>query len=263
MGRLAAHGADLLLHQPHGVQPVPRKKKLRDAAFAVSISDFDRDDLVARTSERWRAKIHVVRCGIDVAAWEDLDRRPEPGRVLSVGALREKKGHHVLVEACARLRDEGLDLRCEIVGEGPERPRLERRIAELDLGDRVRLRGSLSPEETRDRYRRAEVFALACVVAANGDLDGVPIVLMEAMMAGVPPVSTALSGIPELIEDGRSGLLAAPGDAVDLADGLRRLLTDAPRREAVGRAAAERARELCDADRNALRMAELLREPPA
>jgi len=259
VGGGAPRRAHVLVHEPHRVQPVPRKKKIRDAVFAVSISEVDREDVLARAGERWRDKIHVVRCGIDLAAWSGLERRPEPGRILSVGALREKKGHHVLVEACARLRDEGLDIHCEIVGEGPERDRLERRIAELDLGDRVRLLGALSPEETRERYRRAELFVLACVVAANGDLDGVPIVLMEAMMAGVPPVSTRLSGIPELIEDATSGLLAEPGDAAGLAARMKRLRGDPALRETMGRAATERAGRLCDASRNALAMVELLR----
>jgi colanic acid/amylovoran biosynthesis glycosyltransferase len=203
--------------------------------------------------------VHVVRCGIPTEDWAARPRRPEPGLVLSVGALREKKGHHVLVDAVARLRDRGVDLRCDIVGEGAERPRLEADIARLGLTDRVRLLGARSPEETRELYDRAEVFALACVVARNGDLDGVPIVLMEAMMSGVPCVSTRLSGIPELVDDGRSGLLAEPEDAEGLADRLERLLRSEEERRRVGEEGRRRALERCDVRKNAAGLARLLR----
>jgi glycosyltransferase involved in cell wall biosynthesis len=260
VGREPPDGTVLLLREPHGLQPLPRKKKLRTARFSTSISEFDRNLVLEEGGRQFGDRVHVVRCGIEMESWTSLERRPEAGRVLSVGALREKKGHHVLVEALGRLRDEGVEARAEIVGEGAERARLEADVARLGLGARVDLVGALSPEETRERYARAEIFALACVVARNGDLDGVPIVLMEAMMAGIPCVSTRLAGISELVEDGVSGLLAEPGDAAGLGERIGRLRRDASLRERMGRAARERALSLCDARRNVAGLAQLLEE---
>jgi glycosyltransferase involved in cell wall biosynthesis len=230
------------------------------ARFATSISRFDRELLLREGGRHHADRIHVVRCGIDGDAWRSLERRIEPGLILSVGALREKKGHHVLIEACARLRDEDIPFSCEIVGEGSERGRLERDIGRFGLGSRVRLLGAMSPEETRARYVRAEIFALPCVVAENGDLDGVPIVLMEAMMAGIPCVSTRLSGIPEIIEDGASGLLADVDDAPGLTKHLAALLGDADRRAALGRGGQERASRICERRTNVGALADLIEE---
>ncbi len=240
--------------------PYLTRPKLESASFATSISKFDRERVLEEAGRRHEDRVHVVRCGISVEEWSALERKPEPGLVLSVAGLREKKGLHVLVNACARLRDQDVAFRCEIVGEGPERARLEAAIERLDLSDRVALVGALSPGETRARYAHAEVFALPSVIAANGDLDGVPIVLMEAMMVGLPCVSTRLSGIPEIIEDGRSGLLAEPGDDEALARHLSELLTDSGRRESLGREARERALDICDRRKNIGKLAELMLE---
>lgn len=220
--------------------------KLRHAAFFVSISEFDRRHLLGMARGTGRTKVRVVHQGIDVGRFAAVGRgrgRAGPARILSVAALREKKGHGVLIRAVAKLAAEGRDVRLAIVGEGPERPGLERLVAELGAADAVELAGAEPPERVRERLAAADVFALAALVARNGDLDGVPISLMEAMAAGVPVVSTRLSGIPELIADGREGLLAAPGDPDSLARAIAEVLDDpegartraARAREKVGR----------------------------
>jgi colanic acid/amylovoran biosynthesis glycosyltransferase len=180
-------------------------------------------------------RLRVVRQGIDLLRFPRRESRApgNPPEVLSVAALREKKGHHVLIRAAAGLRDRGFDFRLTIVGEGPERGRLEGLVREFDLGARVRLVGAESPDRVRERLGAADLFVLACTTAANGDLDGIPISLMEAMATGVPVVSTRLSGVPELIGDGEEGRLAEPDDPDGLADAMTALLGNPARAAAM------------------------------
>jgi len=137
----------------------------------------------------------------------------------------ETKGFHVLVEACARLRDRGLPCRCLIIGDGPEAGRLQDLVNDFGVNDRVILRGKLPPAELMAYYRQADVLAMpACI--RNQDADGIPTVLIEAMAMEIPVVATRVSGIPELVVDGETGLLVAPDDAAALAEALARLLRD-------------------------------------
>ena len=148
--------------------------------------------------------------------------------ILAVGRLVEKKGFDQLIEACAQLRDQGLDFDCLIVGEGGSASdTIIRLIAARGLGDRVRLHGAVTQDALRQLYARAQVFALPCQVMEDGDRDGFPNVLAEAMAMGVPIVSTRISGIPEMVDDGVHGLLVEPRDPHALAGALQRVLTDA------------------------------------
>jgi colanic acid/amylovoran biosynthesis glycosyltransferase len=157
----------------------------------------------------------------------------------------------VLVEAVAQLVRDGTTLRCEIVGEGALRPRLERLIRRLGVGELVTLRGALSPDATRRRIAEADLFVLGCVRAANGDMDGIPVALMEAMAAGTPVVSTRLSGIPELVGDREHGLLAEPGDVTSLAAALKETVADPEAARRRSRAAAAVVQERFDQVENA------------
>lgn len=236
--------------------------KCRYADLVVSITDFDRGHLLAQARGAARpADVVVSRVGIRIAEWSGLTRRPEPGRVLAVGGLRAKKGHRVLVGAAASLVARGIGVRLAFAGTGPEEATL-RRTADA-RGVPVEFLGAASPETVRAELSRAAVFALPCVVAANGDLDGLPVALMEAMAAGVPVVSTRLSGIPELVEDGVTGLLAEPGDVEGLAAAIRRLLEDGDLAARCAAAARERVAALHDLDRTSARLADLLRRGAA
>jgi glycosyltransferase involved in cell wall biosynthesis len=138
-----------------------------------------------------------------------------------------KKGFDVLIRAVAELRDRGEPVELVVAGEtGSEAGALARLVTDLRLAEVVRFRGTVSQAELLAELRRASVFALACRVDADGDRDGIPNVLVEAMAAGVPVVSTAVSGIPELIEHRVNGLLVAPEDPEALADELARLAKD-------------------------------------
>jgi glycosyltransferase involved in cell wall biosynthesis len=148
----------------------------------------------------------------------------EPPRVLAVGRLVEKKGHESLLLAAALLRDRGLEFTVRLAGEGPEWPRLQRLVHQLCLGDRVDFLGPLTESEVQEEYEWADVFALPCRKLANGDQDGLPNVILEAMAHGLPVLSTRVGGIVEAIADGDSGLLADQDDVPGLAGQLGRLL---------------------------------------
>jgi colanic acid/amylovoran biosynthesis glycosyltransferase len=161
----------------------------------------------------------------------DAGQPESPPRVVAVGRLVPKKGFDVLVRAAHRLPPEVV---VEIVGDGPQRAELEA----LARG-RVRFSGALSHARALARLSGASAFALPCRELPSDDRDGLPVALVEAMRAGLPVVTTAVGGIPELVRDGETGLLVAPGDDAALAAALRSVLQDGRRLAAAGRAATE------------------------
>ncbi len=146
--------------------------------------------------------------------------------ILTVARLVEKKGLLYLLRACRALRDQGYGFDCRIVGEGPLRATLEQHIHELGLTDTVELAGAETHERVIEMYQQATLFALPSVVAENGDRDGIPNVLVEALYLRVPVVSTPVSGIPELIRSESNGLLVPERDHAVLANAIKRLLDD-------------------------------------
>jgi glycosyltransferase involved in cell wall biosynthesis len=201
------------------------REKLAACRFALSISAFDRDLLLSYSGGEGAAKIEIVHCGIDPAMWPPTPVVHAP-RIVSVGSLAPKKGHSVLVRACGLLAERGQAFHCDIVGGGPLRDELAALVRSLGLEGRVALRGPLPQEEVRKITADARVFVLASVPTDDGDIDGIPVVLMEAMALGKACVASRLSGIPELIADEQTGLLAEPGDAHGLAERIARALTD-------------------------------------
>jgi glycosyltransferase involved in cell wall biosynthesis len=178
-------------------------------------------------------KINLAYHGVDLEKFS-FAAAPSDGDmpvILSVGRLVEKKGFSDLLKACRLLKRREVTFRCVIVGDGPLRANLERRIAALGLGDVVSLLGACSQEELVEHYRQATVLALPCKVLENGDRDGIPNVLVEAMACGVPIVSTGVSGIPELVDSGETGLLVPPGNTTELAAAIELLLHDRDLRE--------------------------------
>src|SRR5262249_40421790 len=147
--------------------------------------------------------------------------------------LVPKKGMRCLVSACALLRDRGIAFRCKIVGTGPLRNDLQTQIDDLGLRDQVTLLGAMTHDDLLNVYGQATAFALVPQIAEDGDRDGIPNVLVEAMAAGLPVVSTSVSGIPELIEHGRTGLLVPPNDPHAAAAALEHLLQDTEARRHV------------------------------
>lgn len=186
-------------------------------------------------------KLAVVRCGVSFeppTSWPQAVDKPVY-RIGTLGRLVEKKGVDVLLEAVSGLP--GVQL--SIAGDGPLLEELKAKAAALGVASSVEFVGSLSHREVARWMAGLDVFALACKQDRNGDMDGIPVVLMEAMSQGIPVVSTRLSGIPELVIDGRTGMLAAPADAADLRAKLSQMLGSAELRNALALAAADHVRE--------------------
>jgi colanic acid/amylovoran biosynthesis glycosyltransferase len=213
------------------------KMKLGRAAFGVAISSFNRHYLAERFSPAARSSLRVIHCGVPTQRLRFEPAGRMTGRVVSVGRLDPIKGFEHLIDACAILAARGLAFECHIVGEGPLRPALEQRIRRHGLEGRVLLLGARPQEQVQAALREASVFALACVVTPQGDRDGIPVALMEAMACGLPVVSTEVSGIPELVIDGVTGRLVPAADVSALALAVEAQLTDAPRAQQMALAA--------------------------
>ncbi|MBD3336908.1 MAG: glycosyltransferase [Candidatus Eisenbacteria bacterium] len=251
---VAGHAKDIHLSRPASLA-----KKIRRARFVLACTEANRELLadLGRPGEDDlpRPDVRLSYHGVDTdyfSPFRDGGPPSVPTRepvILSVGRLVPKKGFDVLIEAAAILRRRGLSFRLEIVGEGPLRDDLQRRVRELALEDRVCFKGMLVLEDVRATYRSAACMALACRVAENGDRDGIPNTLAEAMAMGLPVVSTRLPSIAELVRDGEDGLLVPPEDPAALAEALERLLTDHEERQRLGGAARRAVSQRFDAAR--------------
>ena len=236
-------------------------EKLKRAAFGVTISEFNRQYLASNISPIARACMRIVHCGVVPADFAFQPEGREPRSILAVGRLDEIKGFVHLVGACELLAQRGVAFDCRIVGEGPLRLALQQRIDAAGLGQRVRLLGAKPQEEVRQHLSRASVFVLPSVVTSLGDRDGIPVALMEAMAVGLPVVSTRVSGIPELVLDGVTGLLADPGDPEGLAQSIERVLNDPDAAEGLARRARSKVVEDFDVAKEALKLYEAVRQP--
>jgi glycosyltransferase involved in cell wall biosynthesis len=207
-------------------------------------------------------EVHAIYHGLDTDWFAPTDRViTRPPLILSVGRFVEKKGFDQLIEACALLRDAHVSFDCVIVGErGSAYQSILNLINERGLGDRVHLMNVVTQDSLRAFYGRAHVFALPCQVMEDGDRDGFPNVLAESMAMGVPVVSTRISGIPELIDDGVHGLLVEPRDPGALAEALQRLLLDDALHARLARDGRQRICERFDSRRTTLALRDLFVE---
>ena len=222
---ITAHAKDLYLQPASSL-----RRRSSGASFIATCTRHNVEYLRRNLPTRSASKIHLVYHGIDVKAFAAVaDSRhcdDGPPVILSVGRLVPKKGMSYLIASCAELRDRDIAFSCTIVGSGPLEAALREQIERAGLQDRVRLVGAMTHEKLVALYRTAAVFALAPHILEDGDRDGIPNVLVEAMAAGVPVVSTDVSGIPELIEHERTGLLVPPCQPRALAAALARVLAD-------------------------------------
>jgi glycosyltransferase involved in cell wall biosynthesis len=242
-----AHANDLF------VGPALLARKATDARFVVAISEFNRRVLRARCPSARSAE--VIHCGVDIGRyrWRGVHER-NGDRVLCVASLLPKKGHVHLLDALAVIAQRRPSIVLDLVGDGPEHETLRLRARALGIADRVRLHGAQPAEQVRRMVADARVFALASVPLASGRMEGIPVALMEAMASGLPVVATRLSGIPELVQDGITGLLVEPGEVAALADAITRLIDD----DALAAELTERARALVERSFNLAREAERL-----
>jgi len=210
--------------------------KLENAALAVTITEHN-----VRFMDRWMPApgaipVHVVHSSLNLSELPFARNGRLPRKLLSVGRLVPMKGFDTLLVALAELHTRGVGFSCTVIGEGPERARLEALRRELGLEALVEFPGAMAQSEVVRHMTESTLMVLPCVVAPNGQSDGIPNVLMEAMATGLPVVSTRISGIPELVEDGVSGCLVAAGDATALADSVQALLDDPGQRDSFAEA---------------------------
>ena len=195
-------------------------EKIRRALFVCCISDFCRSQgMIFGPPENWDRML-VVHCGVDPEHFQPIQHQGRGSRVLFVGRLARPKGVPILLDAIAKLRESHPDVRLSIVGDGPDRQQLESTARTLGVESQVRFLGYQSQSQVRELLKQSDVFAMASFA------EGIPVVLMEAMASGVPVVATRIAGIPELVEDGRSGFLVSPGDSAALAHRIGQLLDD-------------------------------------
>jgi glycosyltransferase involved in cell wall biosynthesis len=214
--------------------PVSNADLVREAALIVTETDHARRWMEEKYP--WaRGRIFRVFNGVSVDGF--LPWQPATGtpRLLSVGRYVEKKGFNDLIEACRLLRTRGVDFVCDLIGGGPLEAPLQAQIAESGLEGHVRLAGPKSQGEVRRLLAAAHVFVLACALEKDGGSDNLPTVIMEAMLAGVPVISTPVAGVPEMIESGRDGVLVATKDSPALAQAIAQLLADPAAAARLGR----------------------------
>ena len=213
---------------------IARRELARDAAAFVAVSRFIAEQASGRgfPAERLR----VLPVGVDTVVLTP-GAEPEPGLIVHVGRLTQKKGAAVLIDALARLRAQGVEARLAIVGEGPLRSFLAAQVQRLGLDERVTFHGALPHAQTLEMIRRAWLLAAPSLPARDGDREGLPTVVVEAMALGVPVVASSEAGIPEAVQHGVSGLLVAPGDVGKLTAALADLLDSAELRVRLGAAA--------------------------
>ncbi|OLC07093.1 MAG: colanic acid biosynthesis glycosyltransferase WcaL [Gemmatimonadetes bacterium 13_1_40CM_70_11] len=245
-----AHAKDIF-HE--SVRPDDLRRKLGDAAATITVSDYNRDYLTL-TYGPTAARVDRVYNGVDLEQfpYESPERRPP--RIASVGRLVEKKGLADLVEACDMLRHRVRAFHCEIIGTGPLELALRALIQRRGLEEHVRLLGPRPRSEVIELIRSAAVLAAPCVIGSDGDRDGLPTVLVEAMALGTPCVSTDVTGIPELLQSGESGLVVPQHDLRALAAALERLLTDPGLRVRLAARARRRVEAEFDVRRTAARL---------
>jgi glycosyltransferase involved in cell wall biosynthesis len=251
---LSAHAKDIWL-----TPEAEMARKVRDASVVLTCTEQARAQVAGLADGQ--TPVHLIHHGVDLKdrtrSSRSASRDP---RLLAVGRLVEKKGHETLLLAAGMLRDRGIEFGLRLVGEGPEWPRLQRLVHELRLGDRVVFLGPLSETEVRAEYDDADVFALPCRKLPNGDQDGLPNVILEAMAHGLPVASTRLDGIAEAIVDGESGLLSDQDDPVAFAEHLACLIQDAEVRERIGEAGRKRVAERFERSANLPRVVSALVE---
>jgi len=241
-----------------GVRSDDLERKLREAAGVVTITEFN---LAFLRATYGAAADHVEQIynGLDLTEFTYEAPTERPPVILSVGRLVEKKGFSYLVEACAILARRGRDFTCRIIGGGELEADLRRQIAASGLDTRVELMGPHPQNEVIRQMRSAAVFTLPCIVADDGDRDGLPNVLFESMALGTPCVSTDVTGIPEILHDGETGLMVPQRDSAALAAALERLLADQALRLHLSTSARRLIEAEFDARRNAAKRRALFR----
>jgi len=242
---IEAHAKDIYLADPALV------RELIDGADALLTCTRFAADHIRQLPGVDAAKVRVAYHGVDTRTFAPAGARREagPARLISVGRLVPKKGYEDILDALGRLRASGVDFVYHVYGDGRLRGSLEERARELGLADRVHLHGSVTSDVVARALEASDVFVCGSRPTEDGDRDGIPNSLAEAMACGLPVLATEVSGIPEIVEDRRSGRVVPPGDPAALCEALRELLADPGATRDLGRCARERVTHVFDSRR--------------
>jgi glycosyltransferase involved in cell wall biosynthesis len=251
-----AHANDIFAPKPFEIS---LGELIRAARAIVTVSDFGVRFLQEKYPNE-SAKLHRVYNGIDLGRFQRADFGAAVPAIVSIGRLIEKKGFHDLIEACRLLRESGLEFRCEIIGEGPLENVLREQITAAGLTTVVALTGPLPQREVIERLASSALFVLPCVAEAGGGMDNLPTVVMEAMATGLPVISTAVGGLPEMVRDGSTGLLVPEHAPAALVEAIGRLLADQSCARSLGEAGRQRAVELFAIDKAAQNLSALFQQ---
>jgi colanic acid/amylovoran biosynthesis glycosyltransferase len=246
-----AHAKDIF-HE--SVEFEDMQRKLQDAATVVTVSDYNLNYLQKNYGVAAK-EVQRIYNGLDLRQLQYSSPAERPPLIISVGRLIEKKGLSVLIDACAILKQKNYEFQCQIVGAGSLEPALRQQIQDLELQSTVEIIGPRPQNEVFQLMQQAAVFAAPYVIGKDGNRDGLPTVLLEAMALGTPCVSTDVTGIPELVRDGETGLIVPQHDAEQLANALEQLLTDAALRVKLS----AQARQLIESEFGIHRNAAMLR----
>ena len=239
-----AHGSDL--HREQSML----QEKVEAASFVVTISQYNRRFILDHIGDEFADKINVIHCGIDPSCYVQNSRTSDVLEIACIGRLHEVKGQRFLLEACQHLSSRGISWRCHLIGDGPDRASLEAHSKNLGISEQVVFHGHCERERVRALLAEMNVCVAPSVPTSDGRREGIPVVLMEAAACALPLVASRLSGIPELVRDGKTGLLVEPGDAEGLATALARIAMEPEMSAALGAAAREQIKDRFNLERN-------------
>ncbi len=234
------------------------KEKADRSKQVITISEYNKRFLVSKGISP--EKICIVRCGIKANIKNSTKKSKKVPVIGSIGRLVEKKGMDVLIAACVLLKNDGIRFKLEIAGDGPLLQPLAALAEKLNISERVDFIGPLRHDRVFDWLKSLSVFALACKRDKNGDADGIPVVLMEAMAYDIPVLSTSITGVPELVEHEKTGLLSPPENAELLYKNLKRILSDKKLRNKLVAGARKRVEEEFSQDINIERIYKIIME---
>lgn len=226
-----AHAKDIYTSNPDQI-----REKIDLASFVVTCTEYNKRFL-SDLADRVNGSINRVYHGIDLKLFNDHDhqrRQPQPPyRILSVARLTAKKGIPTILHALTLLRDQGIQFKYTLIGDGDDRDKILGLMFDLGLQNHCRWTGTLPHDKVIREFEQADLFALGCEIGPDGDRDGIPNVLVESLAMGLPAVGTRVSALPEIIRNNETGLLSEPGDAKGMAENMYRLLTDKPLRQSI------------------------------
>lgn len=248
----------LTIHGPQDFYDVPGfylPRKIADAAFVCCISHFTRSQLMTFTPPSHWHKLEISPLGVDPLIFipRPFRQNPNPIELLCVGRLVPEKGQWILIQAVIQLLTQGYPLRLHIVGDGPERQCLETEVKQRQVTNHIILTGAVNQDEIMAFYRQADLFVIASFA------EGLPIVLMEAMLMEIPCITTHITGIPELIRNGQEGLLVPPSDTEALVEAIAHLINHEELRLQIGKAGRQRVLEHHELKKNTEKLAAIFR----